>query len=309
VTAGRALAWILLITSIALGSGTSAGSGRVAPRVGPYTVLAADFHVHSFPGDGGLLPWDIVTEARRRGLDAIALTSHNNMWSWRLARRSPIPVPRSPIPVPRSPFPDVIVLPGVELTSAGYHMTTIDVQRPVAWRQSPAQAAAAAHAQGGIAIAAHPRSPHRSKWDDEAIDVIDGFEAASSNDSVAENAAFSRRALVRRPSLAAIGASDFHYFAPLGVSRTFVFVTERSAAGLLDAVRRGRTVACDGLGHTSGPAELASAVSDECRRAAIGDPIGWRWRDGVSTSAAWLSLLALVMIGARERDAVPADSP
>jgi hypothetical protein len=106
VTAGRALAWILLITSIALGSGTSAGSGRVAPRVGPYTVLAADFHVHSFPGDGGLLPWDIVTEARRRGLDAIALTSHNNMWSWRLARRSPIPVPRSPIPDPRSPIPD-----------------------------------------------------------------------------------------------------------------------------------------------------------------------------------------------------------
>jgi hypothetical protein len=272
VTAGRALAWILLIASIALGSGPNAGPAP-AHRVGPYTVLAADFHVHSFPGDGGLLPWDVVTEARRRGLGAIAFTSHNNMWSWRLARRLD---------------GDVIVLPGVELTSAGYHMTTIDVQRPVPWRQSPAQA-------------------HRSKWDDEAIDVIDGFEAASSNDSVVENAAFSRRALVRRPSLAAIGASDFHYFAPLGVSRTFVFVTERSAAGVLDAVRKGRTVACDGLGNTSGPAELASVVSDACGRAAIGDPIGWRWRDGLSTSAAWLSLVALVMMGARERDDAPVD--
>ena len=296
MTAGRALAWILLIASLALGSGTDAGPAPAAQRVGPYTVLAADFHVHSFPGDGGLLPGDIVAEARRRRLDAIALTSHNNMWSWRLARRSPFPAPRSPLP-------DVIVLPGVELTSAGYHMTTIDVQRPVAWRQSPAHAAAATHAQGGVAIAAHPRSPRRSKWDDEAIDAIDGFEAASSNDSVVENAAFSRRALVRRPSLAAIGASDFHYFAPLGVSRTFVFVTERTPAGVLDAIRKGRTVACDGLGDTAGPAELVSVVSDECRRAAISDPIGWRWRDGLSTSAAWLALVALVAIGARERDA------
>jgi hypothetical protein len=44
-------------------------------------------------------------------------------------------------------------------------------------------------------------------------------------------------------------------------------------------------------------------VSDQCRRAAISDPIGWRWRDGVSTSAAWLAVVALVAIGARERDA------
>ena len=291
-TMARALAWILLIAAIALGLGAGAAADRPARTVGPYTVLAADFHVHSFPGDGGLLPWDIADEARRRSLDVIALTNHNSMWSWRLAQRF-------------APFDRrLIVLPGVELTSAGYHMATVDVRAPVAWRQSAASAVAAVHAQGGIAIAAHPRSPRPSKYDDAAIDVLDGFEAASSNDTVAENAAFSRRAVIRRPTIAAIGSSDFHYFAPLGVSRTFVFAADRSAAAVLEAIRKGRTVACDGLGDTYGPAELAAAVAGECRRVAVASPEGWRRRDGLATAGAWVALVLLVLLGARERQSV-----
>ena len=289
VTIARALIWIVLIAAIALGFDSRESVERPSRASGPYTVLEGDFHVHSFPGDGGLLPWDIVHEARRRGLDVIALTNHNSMWSWRFAQRF----------APDRPS-GVIVLPGVELTSAGFHMTTIDVRMPVPWRQPPAQAVAAVHAQGGIAIAAHPRSPRPSKWDDAAIDVLDGFEAASSNDMAAENVAFSRRALIRHPTIASIGSSDFHYFAPLGVSRTFVFATERSAAAVLDAIRKGRTVACDGLGDAHGPAELTSVVSADCRRVAVSDPVGWRRRDGVATAAAWLALVALVVLGARE---------
>ena len=195
-----------------------------------------------------------------------------------------------------------MLLPGVELTSAGYHMTAVGVHTAVAWRQPAASAAGAVHAQGGIAIAAHPMSPSPSRFDDVALDAIDGFEAASSNDAVEDIAPFTRRAMRHRPSLAAIGASDFHYFAPIGVSRTFLFVTERSPAGVLDAVRRGRTVACDGRGETYGPVELAADVSAECRRAASAAPAGWRWIDAASTGGAWLALVALVVLGPRERD-------
>ena len=180
-------------------------------------------------------------------------------------------------------------------------MAAVGVERPVAWRQPPAAAAAEIQAQGGVAIAAHPLSPRRSRFDAAALDALDGFEAASSNDPIADIAPFTRRAAVHRPSLAAIGASDFHYYAPIGVCRTFVFVTERSPAGVLDAVRRGRTVACDGRGETYGPAELAAAVTSECRRVAAAGPAGWGAIDAVSTGAAWLGLVALVALGARER--------
>jgi hypothetical protein len=195
----------------------------------------------------------------------------------------------------------VMLLQGIELTSAGYHMTAVGVRAPIAWRQSPAAAAAAVHAQGGVAIAAHPMSPAPSRFDDEAIGAIDGFEAASSNDAVADVTPFTRRALAQRPSLAAIGASDFHNVAPLGLCRTFVFVTDRSPAGVLEAIRRGRTVACDAVGETYGPAELAAAVAAECRRAAVSPPAGWNWTGRLSTAGAWLALAALVALGARER--------
>ena len=35
------------------------------PRVmkAGYVVLSVDFHVHSFPGDGTLPPWDLAIEA------------------------------------------------------------------------------------------------------------------------------------------------------------------------------------------------------------------------------------------------------
>ena len=290
VIGARAIAWSALVASIALGAATRELPLRAADTSGPYTILEADLHVHSFPGDGGLPPWDIAVEARRRGLDVIALTNHNSTLSWRLMQRL------APNPA------GVIVLPGFELTSAGYHMAAVGVETPVAWRQLPAAAAAAVQAQGGIAIAAHPLAPRRSRWDDAAIDALDGLEASSSNDLVADLAAFTRRAMVRRPSLAPIGASDFHYFAPLGICRTFVFVTEHSAAGVLDAVRRGRTVACDPRGETYGPAELTSAVSAECRRIAGATALDRPWLESLATGGAWLSLVVLVALGARERD-------
>jgi hypothetical protein len=286
----RAMAWTALATSIALGAVSRDVPAAPGATSGPYTILEADFHVHSFPGDGGLLPWDIAVEARRRGLDVIALTNHNSTLSWRVMQRV----------APEAG--SVLVLPGFELTSAGYHMTVVGMARPVTWRQLPAAAASAVQAQGGVAIAAHPLSPRRTQWSDSAIDALDGIESASSGDRVADLAAFTRRALARRPSIALIGASDFHFFAPLGIDRTFVFVTERSGAGVLDAVRRGRTVACDPRGETSGPAELASAVSAECRRIGGTAPAGSHWLGSFGTAGAWLSLVALVALGARERD-------
>ena len=285
VIGARALAWTVLAGSIALGGVTPEPRARSAETSGPYTILTADFHVHSFPGDGGLLPWDLAVEARRRGLDAIALTNHNMTLSWRLLQHL------SPGPA------EVIVLPGFELTSAGYHMAAVGLETMVTWRQLPAAAAAEVRAHGGVAIGAHPLAHRRSKWDDAAIEALDGIEAASAKDMVDDLAAFTRRAMARDPSLSPIGASDFHYFAPLGFCRTFVFVTERSASGVLDAVRNGRTVACDPRGETYGSAELARIVSPECRRMAGAPPLERHRVEAFATAGAWLSMVVLVAVG------------
>jgi hypothetical protein len=268
------------------------------PRVmkAGYFVLAADFHVHSFPGDGALPPWDIAVEARRRRLDAVALTNHNSMHSWRLARwLSPL----------TGRAGGARLIPGEELTAGGLHLALVGITQPVAWRQTAASAAAAVHAMGGVAIAAHPEKNSWRSLDDAALGSLDGVEVAHPvilmwEDSRRQLMEFYDRAMRVHPSIAAIGSTDFHHHAPLGLDRTYLFARAATQAGLLDAIRDGRTVACDGRGEAYGPPELVAMTREDCQRDATAPPDGETPRDRVGTWLVWLGLVALVVLGANE---------
>jgi hypothetical protein len=223
-----------------------------------YQVLAVDFHVHTFPGDGTLLPWAAAEEARRRGLDAIALTNHNLMIEWRLASAA-----RSLMPQ------DVIVLPGEEVTSPGFHLAAVGIREPVRWSRSAIDVIDAVHARGGLAIAAHPAHRYSQAYTEAALRILDGVEAAhptrDTNDRLArEIQSFYARARAVNPAIAPIGSSDFHRDAPIGSSRTFVFTVDRSPDGILDAVRAGRTAACDSHGHTTGAGPWVTLAAAAC---------------------------------------------
>ena len=42
------------------------------------------------------------------------------------------------------------------------------------------------------------------------------------------------------PHIAAIGSTDFHTIAPIGLCRTYVFAKTRTRAAILEAIRAGR---------------------------------------------------------------------
>jgi len=268
------------------------GPTPVAPvrmTAGGYTVLAGDFHVHGWPD--GIPPWDAVREAHRRGLDVIALTSHNAMTGWRLWQRSTLAAG------------GVLVLPGEELTSVGYHMAIVGLQEPIPWHQRAGDAAAAAHAQQAAAILAHPTgSEMRLFVSDDDLRAIDGMEVAhpaerEPRDKRDELGDIYRHALTVKP-IAAIGSSDFHYMAPIGVCRTYVFVRDVTAAGVIDAIRSSRTVACDGRGRAIGPAPLAAVVAERCRSEAGSPPLDASVYTRAGAVLCWLSLVGLVLLGA-----------
>jgi hypothetical protein len=107
-----------------------------------------------------------------------------------------------------------------------------------------------------------------------------------------------RAAVAAHPSIAAIGSTDFHTWSPVGLCRTYLFVRAATRDGVLDAIRAGRTVACDARGDVHGPAALASLVRDECRADAAAPPTGDGFLSTAGAATAWLSLLALVWLGA-----------
>jgi hypothetical protein len=158
------------------------------------------------------------------------------------------------------------------------------------------------HARGGLLIAAHPSARFQPAFDAPAVAALDGVEAAHPMIHVdartrREVAAFYQRVVVEHPGIAAIGSSDFHNFAPVGLSRTFLFAKSRAREGVLEAIRAGRTVACDGTGQAYGPAELTALVADDCRRAAGAPPNDASLADRLATWCICLGLVALVVLG------------
>jgi PHP domain-containing protein len=254
-----------------------------------FLVLTADFHVHSFPGDGALPPWALASEARRRGLDAIALTNHNHMLSWPLTRWF------------GASSRGVVFLPGEEVTTPAFHLVAVGATRVVRWNRSAATVAAAVHAAGGVAISAHP-DKRAARAIDGAFADIDGIESAhpvrhQRETSRVELDTAVVRALAAHPGIAQIGSSDFHYLAPLGLCRTYVFARDTTVEGVVDAIRAGRTIACDARGRTYGDPRLASAVQEACRAAATARPNLNLKLNRIAVFCAWLGALGLTVFG------------
>jgi predicted metal-dependent phosphoesterase TrpH len=294
MNASRLVGILLWVGGLVLGTVTDTTPERPALYRNGYRVLAGDFHVHGFLGDGVLPPWDLIREARRRGLDVIALTNHNQMLAMRIAERMPRKVR------------DVLLLPGEELTAPGFHLAVVGIARAVDWTQPVVAVVDAVHKQGGVAIAAHPVGGYGKAFDDAALAVLDGVEAAHPLLHVTEKGywdltGFYQRAASRHPHLAAIGSSDFHHMAPLGLCRTYLLARELSADAVIEAIRQGRTVACDAEGRSYGAPQLVHLMAEDCRRSAIAGSARGRIRSRLPMVMAWTGLLILVLLGPRDR--------
>jgi hypothetical protein len=289
----RTLAMAVFGLGIAIGTLSDRWEPGKPPRAGDYVMLSGDFHVHAFPGDGALTPGALRDEAARAGLDVIAITNHNQIFTARWGERA----------AAGSSGPMVIA--GQEITNPGYHMIAVGLQRVVDARQPVIDAAADVRAQGGVTIAAHPSRRAYGYNDDAAIASLDGTEVFHSDRYLYPNllrglTAFYDRVRRVKPGVAPIGSNDFHagQVEP-GRSRTYVFARERSAAGVIEAIRSGRTLAVDGNGRMIGDPSLIALADIARPRGRVDHLPGWR---RVSVGLAWLGALGIVCLrGRRDR--------
>lgn len=266
----------MIATGLIAGAAFDTREASVPGRAGRFHIVAADLHVHAFPGDGALPRWELAREASRRGLHAIVISNHNQTLAPKI--------------MPGIIFP--LVIPSQEITTPRFHLVAAGVTRTIDWRKPELEIVQDVHEQGGVVIAAHPigRFWHSG---DAMLAALDGAEVAHPlTDAVAtgrdELTAFFERVRAVNPDVAPIGSSDFHMVAPLGVCRTYVFAESVSVQGVLDAIRAGRTVAKDQHGVLYGAAELTHLI-DNTRAAFEVPPHGRR-----ATLAALLVLLGFL---------------
>jgi hypothetical protein len=240
-------------------------------------LLHADLHVHVGFGDGAIPPWNIGREARRRGLHALAVTNHNQVFAARLTRWLSRLWGAAPL-----------VLVGQEVTNPAHHIVAVGINRAVDWDTTAASVIDGVHAAGGLAIAAHPERAFWVSFDAPAMAALDGAERRHSvifrhpdrlNDL---DSFFDRASAHRQRPLAAIGSSDFHTLGTLGRCRTLVRAREVSEVGILQAIADGQTEArC----VTPGSGDLPPPF----REPALGP----------SGVLGWLALLGLIVLPGR----------
>jgi predicted metal-dependent phosphoesterase TrpH len=192
--------------------------------------MELDLHVHTrFSRDSRNDPARVIETARRRGRGGIAVCDHDAFGGVKAVRAL-------------AP-PGFLVIPGMEISTRFGHLLGLFLREPVRTKD-PFEAVEAIHAQGGLAVLAHPFARHRS-IDPAFASVLDGCEGYNARYSRA-----SRRrgpggepkvlAFARERGLAVTGGSDAHFLWEIGRGRTVV-EGARTLEDIKRAIREQRT--------------------------------------------------------------------
>ena len=271
---------------------------RPVPRepivLGGYRVLSGDFHAHSSMWSNGMLtPWGLVLQARRAGLDVLAVTGHNEVWDAKVARA-----------FARS-FGGPTVIVGQEIHSVTHHVVAAGIQHAVDFRRPLEDQLDDIHRQGGIAIAAHPVKNFHAGFSDAAVERLDGTELCGPVIYFDRKAAGELETFAARGTMTPIGSSDFHGWARLGDCRTYLFASDDGESAVIDAIRAHRTVVYSPKGKVFGDPDLVAlaATRPELRSRATeppgSGPLEWVSRVLGIGGFAWWVLAQRVSVGDR----------
>ncbi len=176
----------------------------------------ADLHIHSNHSDGTASVAAILARAAAAGLQTIAITDHDTISGALAARR-----------LAREFGVEVVV--GEEVSTAEGHLLALFLEHELPPGRPAAETIAAAHAQGGLCVAAHPydrSTPSlgahgmlaRCAAGEWQLDAIEGLNAGVLWHQRGSNLAARHAALAL--GLPIVAGSDAHSLATLGQAYT-----------------------------------------------------------------------------------------
>lgn len=185
--------------------------------------LKIDLHVHTcYSYDSLITPEELIFYAKKRGLDAVAITDHDRIDSaLKIAKEA-----------------DFTIIPGIEVTSLNGHVVGLNVQEQIPQKLSVNETLDKIHEGGGIAVACHPvtffkvslgRCPN-PKFD--AVEVINS-SAFPFNYSVEHG-----QRIASHLGIARVAGSDAHYGPEIGCAYTMVNA-ELEGEEIIKAIRKG----------------------------------------------------------------------
>lgn len=187
--------------------------------------MRLDLHIHSERSpDGRMSLKEIVTQARAVGLDGVAVCDHDRVLS------------------DPPECSDFLLIPGVEVSTGLGHLLGLFVTQPVDTHDFR-EAAERIHAQGGIAVLAHPfeHSADAGRIA-SAAPLLDGVEVWNSRaERKIHGANALAEAFAREYGLIRFGGSDAHLPEEIGNGVTTVPADRLDLSTVKAALLRGET--------------------------------------------------------------------
>jgi predicted metal-dependent phosphoesterase TrpH len=197
--------------------------------------LNFDLHCHSrFSADGVAEPEDIITAAKARGLNGLAITDHNTCACVDYFLQ------HGQMNAQGTPVNDFLIIPGQEITTREGHLLALGVRLPDLKGIAAAEAVPLIHQAGGLAIPPHPYDLFRAGIRENVLDTleIDALEVFNAATTLKR---YNRQAFeyAQRRGLPMTAASDAHHADAVGIAYTILDVDDFSVAGLLAAIKKG----------------------------------------------------------------------
>lgn len=186
--------------------------------------LKIDLHVHTmFSSDSFISPTELVLWAKRRGLDAVAVTDHDCFESaLKIAQET-----------------DFLIIPGMEISSRQGHIVGLNVQKKVPKGFGADETVDRIHAVGGLAIACHPVAFLKGSLGKHVTSKFDAIEVINSSAFPFGYCKKRSEELASRLKIPRIAGTDAHCAPEIGYAFTLVDA-DPDINSILNAIKDGR---------------------------------------------------------------------
>ena len=188
------------------------------------TRIRADLHVHTtYSKDSLITPKDLVYYAKKRGLNAVAVTDHNQLEGARKIAKET----------------DFLVIPGMEVSSRDGHIIALNVQELIPKGLSAVETVERIHKAGGVAIACHPYVYFKGCLRENVCATFDAVEVINARAFPYKNSVKKAEESAKRLGLSRVAGTDAHYGPQIGYGYTVIEVAEPTVDAIAKAIVKG----------------------------------------------------------------------
>ena len=169
--------------------------------------VKVDLHVHTVYSPDSLITLEaLVFWAKKRGLNAVAVTDHNRVeGALKMAGET-----------------DFLIIPGTEVNSRDGHIVALNVREVIPRDLSAEETVERIHEAGGIAIACHPFVMFKGSLGKHANGKFDAIETINASASPFRRSVRKAEEVAGRFKLPRVAGTDAHYAPAIGYAYTLV---------------------------------------------------------------------------------------